>query len=69
LKCWECKKDVSKARIVHYYSPIEGKTASRDICFDCLPKLQFNPCNHVEVKSIRSRVLKGVNRIVESEKR
>ena len=58
MKCWECKKEVSKARIVHYYSPEQDKEASRDICYDCLPKLAFNPCHYVEVKSIRARATK-----------
>jgi hypothetical protein len=58
MKCWECKRVVYAARIVHYYSPEQEKEASRDVCFDCLPRLHFNPCHYVEVENIRSRTLK-----------
>ena len=58
MKCWECKKEINKARIVHYISIDQEKEASRDICYDCLSKLKFNPCHYVEVRSIRQRALK-----------
>jgi len=58
MKCWECKKEISTARIAHYYSPDQEKETSRDICYDCLPKLKFDPCNYVRVEKITGRQLK-----------
>lgn len=57
MKCWECKKQINMAHKVFYYSPYQGKTASRDVCNDCYSKLRFNPCHYVEVKKITQRSL------------
>ena len=61
MKCWECKKKIMRARVVKYLSPLQEKEASRDVCFDCLPLLIFNPCHYVEVDKITQPSLKGVN--------
>ena len=58
MKCWECKSTITTAKIVHYYSSIEEKEASRDVCTDCASKLKFNSCNYVEVNKIRQRSLR-----------
>lgn len=57
MKCWECRKDVTKVHIVHYYSPGQQKEASRDICPECYSKLKFNGCHYVEVEKINQRSL------------
>ncbi len=57
MKCWECKKQVSKATRTHYYSPIQDKEATRDVCPECYAKLKFNPCHYVEVGKITGRSL------------
>jgi hypothetical protein len=59
MKCWECKEEISEARIVHYYSPKQDKGASRNVCFKCLPFLKFNGCHFVEVEKITQRSLKN----------
>ena len=58
MKCWECKKKIMIARIVHYFSPSQEKEASRNVCFDCLPLLTFDPCHYVRVDNITQRSLK-----------
>ena len=52
MKCWECKNPITRARVVHYFSPSQEKEASRDVCFDCLPLLTFDPCHYVRVKKL-----------------
>ena len=59
MKCWECKKDVSTATRTHYYSPVEEKEATRDVCPECYKKIKFNGCHYAEVNKIRQRQLLG----------
>jgi uncharacterized CHY-type Zn-finger protein len=60
MKCWECKKEISKANLLHYYDGYQEK--SRDVCDECEKELVFNPCHYVEVNRITQRQLK--NKIV-----
>jgi hypothetical protein len=57
MKCWECKKEISTAHMVHYYSQWQNKEATRYICADCVVKLPFNACHFVEVEKITQRAL------------
>ena len=57
MKCWECKKKISEARVTHYYSPSEEKEKSRDVCSDCHALLKFDPCHYVRVDRITQRSL------------
>lgn len=50
MKCWECKKTVTRATRIPYTDGIEDK--SRDVCDDCLILLNFNKCHFVEVEKI-----------------
>lgn len=60
MKCWECKSETSKAHIVHYISYNQDKEKRREICPDCYPKLQFNPCHYIEVDKITQRSIKAL---------
>lgn len=55
MKCWECKKQITTARLVNYFDGLNEKR--RDICHDCLPLLQRNGCGFVEVPKITQRQL------------
>ena len=55
MRCWECKKKISKAKRVTYYDKHTEK--SRDVCDDCYKQLKFNPCHFVEVEKITRRQL------------
>lgn len=56
MKCWECKKPISRAIRVCYLSPEREKF--RDVCIPCHRLLPFNPCHFVEVERITLRKLK-----------
>ncbi len=56
MKCWECKRQVTKATRVPYTDGIQEK--SRDVCHDCLKLLNFNMCHFVEVERITQRQIK-----------
>ena len=59
MKCWECKESITFATRVPYL--VKSKTGEatdskfRDVCVNCYPKLNFNPCHFVEVANIRQR--------------
>jgi len=57
MKCWECKQQVTGVHIAHYYSPIQDKEATREVCPECYKKLEFDPCHYVEVRKISQRSL------------
>ena len=61
MRCWECKKSITQARIVHYVAESCGEAYAekpRDVCDNCLPKLQFNSTHHVVVERITHRQTK-----------
>ncbi len=56
MKCWECKRKVTKATRIPYTDGIQEK--HRDVCDDCLKLLNFNMCHFVEVERITQRQIK-----------
>lgn len=56
MKCWECKKTITRATRVPYLTKSKtGETVDskfRDVCAECYAKLTFNPCHFVEVEKI-----------------
>lgn len=62
MKCFECKKKINSATMVHYLQvDFEGVPISeqvRDICNDCFPLLQFNSNHYVISESPRKTTLK-----------
>lgn len=58
VKCWECKKQITTAHRVFYYSPTQEKDAVRDVCPECYGKLTFDPCHYVRVDKITQRSFK-----------
>ena len=53
MKCWECKRKVSKATRIPYTDGVDEKY--RDVCDDCLQLVNFNMCHFVEVERITQR--------------
>ena len=58
MRCWECKKQIGIANIVHYYSENQNKEATRDVCLECHSQLKFNDCHYVEIEKTTQRSLK-----------
>ena len=56
MKCWECKKEITRAVRVCYTDSYDSKF--RDVCEDCYTKIKFNPCHIVEVDRITQTQLK-----------
>lgn len=61
MKCWECKKQISRSTRVAYVAYCQGEAYEsqfRDVCEDCYELLPFNNLHHVPVKKIRQRAIK-----------
>jgi DNA-directed RNA polymerase subunit RPC12/RpoP len=64
MKCWECKKEIESAVMVHYlymnkYLHEAITSSTRYVCKECESKLPYNPCHFIEVYSPRGRAQKG----------
>ena len=61
MKCWECKKPITRATRVPYLAKTKTSETTdskfRDVCADCYPELDFNPCHFVEVEKISCKAI------------
>lgn len=66
MKCWECKREITKAARVSYIDEYREQVRYRDVCEDCYKLLTLDPCHNAIVSKITQGQLKGRRKMMQA---